>query len=254
MAQHETSPGPAGEAHTVTLQIGETADPIRIALPPGEIPAEGVLPALHTITDMVMARAAVAAEAKGRTISCKEGCAACCRHLALISDIEARWLADVVDQMPEPRRSSVRARFAAAARRMTEAGLAELAYDAASLPPDRLKGLASSYFQLQLACPLLEGERCSAYNDRPLVCRRALVTSPPEFCSDPGDNRVQLLRVPQLTVAILLMTSDAQPPQPAVVPLPLALDWARSNREEAPRRGADDWMRRFVSRLAAGPA
>ncbi len=252
MRQPDSSRDATGDAHTVTLQIGETADPLRIALPPGDIPAEGLLPALRTITDTVMARAAAAAEARGRSISCKEGCAACCRHLALISDVEARSLTDLVDKMPEPRRSVVRARFAAAGQRMIEAGLAELAYNAASLPPDRLKALATDYFRLQIACPLLEDERCSVYDDRPLVCRRALVTSPAEYCADPGDNRVQLLLVPKLTAAILLMTSDEKPPRPAVVPLPFVLDWAWSNRDTTPRRGADHWMRRFVSRLAAG--
>ena len=252
--EHGPSPGSAGETHTVTLQIGETADPLRIALPAGDIPAEGLLPALRTITDTVMARAVAATQAKGRSISCKEGCAACCRHLALISDVEARSLADLVERMPEPRRSVVRARFAAARQRMTDAGLAEPAHTAASLPADRLKALATDYFKLWIDCPLLEDERCSVYDDRPLVCRRAVVTSPAEFCADPGNDRVQLLLVPKLTAAILLMTSDEKPPQPAVVPLPFVLDWAESNHGATPRRGADHWMRRFVSRLAAGVA
>ncbi|HKU94290.1 MAG TPA: YkgJ family cysteine cluster protein [Vineibacter sp.] len=252
MSTHDTPPSGAGEGHTVTLQIGETADPIRIGLPAGDVLPEDVLPALRTITDIVMARAAAAAEARGRTITCREGCAACCRHLALISDIEARSLADLVERMPEPRRSAVRARFAAAGKRMTEAGFAELAYNAASLLPDRLETLADDYFRLQIACPLLEDERCSVYDDRPLVCRRAVVTSPAAYCANPGDKRLQLLLVPKLTAAILLMTSDETPPRPTVVPLALALDWAWSNRDDTPQRGADIWMRRFISRLPAG--
>jgi Fe-S-cluster containining protein len=250
-AQQDASPESTGEAHTVTLQIGDAADPLRIALPPGDVPAEDVLPALRTITDAVVARAMAATRAKGRSISCRAGCAACCRHLALISDIEARSLADVVERMPEPRRSTVRARFAVARLRMTEAGLAEPARNAASLPADRLKALATDYFKQSIACPFLEDERCSIYEDRPLVCRRVVVTSPPEFCADPGNDRVQLLLMPKLTTAILLVTSDEEPPQLAVVPLPFALDWAGPDRAAAPRRGADQWMQRFVDRLAS---
>lgn len=251
-SQHDTPPDSAGEGHTVMLQIGESADPIRIGLPSGAVQPVDMLPALRIILDTVMARAVAAAEARGRPISCKEGCAACCRHLALISDIEAQSLVDLVDQMPEPRRSVVRARFAAAGRRLTEAGLAERGRNAAGLPPEQLTALATDYFRLRIACPLLEDERCSVYNDRPLVCRRAVVTSPAAHCNDPGDKRIQLLRAPKFTAAIMLMTSDEEPPQPAVVPLPLALDPGWSNRDTGSRRGADHWMRRFVSRLAAG--
>jgi Fe-S-cluster containining protein len=242
--------GAAGAGHTLTVQIGDDTEPLKLALPSGEQPPEAILPALHTIADAVVQRAIGAAEAKGRTISCKAGCAACCRHLALISDVEARALADLVERAPEPRRSDLRARFAAAARRLRDSALIDRIDVAGGLSADRLMALARDYFRAGIDCPFLEDERCSIYAERPMVCRRMIATSPAAYCADPDDDRVQLLRVPMLAAATLLLTSDEDPPQPAAMPLPLALDWARASPTAPPRRGADVWMRRFVQRLA----
>jgi NADH:ubiquinone oxidoreductase subunit D len=51
------------------------------------------------------------ARASGATVSCKKGCGACCRQLVPVSEIEARQLKELVEQMPEPRRSEIWARF-----------------------------------------------------------------------------------------------------------------------------------------------
>jgi hypothetical protein len=53
MTRHEPAGGDATESHTVTLQIG-AKEPLRIALPSGDIPAEGILPALRTMTNAVI--------------------------------------------------------------------------------------------------------------------------------------------------------------------------------------------------------
>ncbi|HKU94288.1 MAG TPA: YkgJ family cysteine cluster protein [Vineibacter sp.] len=241
---------PQQESHTITLQIGETAEPLRIALPPGDIPAEGILPALRIMTNAVIDHAIAATRARGRPISCKPGCAACCRHLVLVSDIEARVLADLVANMPEPRQSAVKARFAAAQQRMAEAGLAAPVGNQAGMPVDHLYKLAYHYFRQRIDCPFLEDEQCSIYADRPLACRKLAVTSPAEFCVDPGDDRVTNLRVAPVGAAVLLVTSEEDPPQPAGVLLPYLLDWAAANATPGVRRGADVWMQRFVERLA----
>jgi Fe-S-cluster containining protein len=251
MTQEREAAPPKEESHTVTLQIGDSADPLRIALPSGSVPAEAMLPALRTMTDAVVDHAIARTRARGRPISCRSGCAACCRHLVMLSDIEARVLADLVAALPEPRRSTLRARFAATQKRMSEAGLAESADNAAVLPTDHLHKLAYHYFMAGIDCPFLEDEQCSIYPDRPLACRKVAVTSPAEFCVDPNDDRVAFLRVAPVGTAVLLMTSDETPPQPAGVLLPNMLDWAAAHPEPGPRRGADRWMQRFVERLTS---
>jgi Fe-S-cluster containining protein len=169
-----------------------------------------------------------------------------------MSDLEARVLADLVEGMPEPRRSAVRARFAAIGQRMAGAGLPTPTGNAADLPQQQLEALGQAYFELGIACPFLEDERCSIYDDRPLVCRKVAVTSPAGLCSNAGDDRIDYLRVPPLGTAVLLMTSDKNPPQPSAVLLPFLLDWIEANRAPGRRRGADQWMQRFVQRLTNG--
>jgi Fe-S-cluster containining protein len=251
-AKHDTAHDDAGGPSTMTLQLGnDPADALRIPLPAGAIPAEDILPTIHTIADLAASRAAAAAQARGRPISCKSGCAACCRQLVTVSDIEARVLAGVVARMPEPRRTVVQGRFKSACRRMTEAGIAGTAFDPLGSPAEDRESLAARYFGLRIDCPFLEAERCSIYDDRPLTCRQVLVTTPAAHCSDPDHNRIESLRMPMLARTLFVFTSDDQPPRPALVPLPFALDWAASHGTDPRRREADWWMQRFVSRLVA---
>ena len=50
-------------------------------------------------------------EGEGNAVSCKAGCWACCRQLIPVTEGEARYLAELVAGMPEPRRSELRQRF-----------------------------------------------------------------------------------------------------------------------------------------------
>jgi len=70
-------------------------------------------------------RPAPAVAAEGGTVSCKKGCAACCRYLVHVSESEAYYLYELVERLPEPRRSQVRERFAEARRRLQQAGFLE---------------------------------------------------------------------------------------------------------------------------------
>lgn len=248
--EQEAAAGTAGQPHTVTLQLGGEGEPLRIALPPGLMPAEGILPAVQAIADAAIGRAIAATAAKGRPVSCRPGCTACCRQLVFVSDAEARRLAGLVAALPAPRRAAVQARFAAARDAMTKAGLDEPARDPAALPPDGHRALAGGYFRLGIDCPFLDDDRCSIYADRPLICRQALVTTPAAACSDPENSRVAALRLPMLATTLFLLTSDEEPPRPALLPLPFLLDWAETQSTEPPQRGADSWMQRFVQRLA----
>jgi hypothetical protein len=52
------------------------------------------------------------------------------------------------------------------------------------------------YFALGIACPFLEDELCSIYDERPLICREYVVVSPAEHCARPGWDGVQVLHLP----------------------------------------------------------
>ena len=165
----------------VEMNLAGTQVQFTLTVPRAPVPPSSILPILHALSEAVQNGVAEALESGGKRISCRAGCGACCRQLVPITEIEARCLAELVDSLPEPRRTEIRARFDAAVRRLDEAGLLERLRHPARLPRDERESLGLAYFALGIPCPFLEEELCSIHADRPLVCREFLVTSPPEF-------------------------------------------------------------------------
>ena len=156
--------------------------------------ADDLLNALQVIDDAVVADARREAEKSGRPVSCREGCAACCRHLVPVTVNEARSLASLVDSLPKGQRSRIRERFSEARSRLAESGLLEAVSQFGSDGPWSERRLASVYFRMGIACPFLDEERCTIYEERPLACREYLVTSPAKNCTEARD--VERLPVP----------------------------------------------------------
>jgi Fe-S-cluster containining protein len=176
---------------------------LELSVPAGPVAMEEVLPILQGLSDLYAARGAAKAEAEGRTVSCCAGCGACCRQFVPISEPEARSLARLVEAMPEPRRSEVRARFDAALASLGPTGILERATNPGQ---GEAYQAATEYFARRIACPFLEDESCSIHPDRPLACREYLVTSPAANCAAPkrasidkvklgGDPSLALLKV-----------------------------------------------------------
>ncbi|QQS12463.1 MAG: YkgJ family cysteine cluster protein [Rhodospirillales bacterium] len=217
-----------------------------VSVPDGDIPARAILPALRRIVDANTVSAAAAVEARGEAVSCRAGCAACCRQAVPLSDIEAREVAAIVEALPEPRRAIVRSRFAATAERL-----------AAWRPLDALMDWDAAahrdaYFGLALPCPFLDDERCSIYEQRPLACREFMVTSPPQMCFD-AEARHDVRDVPRqfMEPGLRFLSSlDEAAPRRTTILLPLALRWSETAPAEPLRSGAD-WFQRLGTTLRA---
>ena len=108
--------------------------------------------------------------------------------------------------MPEPRRSTVRARFDAAVAALDAADLVDRLDGSAEVDTQR-DGLA--YFRLGIACPFLEDEACSIHPDRPLACREYLVTSPAEHCAAPGSASIEAVPI-EWKVSTSLLTAERE--------------------------------------------
>src|SRR4029079_16736296 len=111
----------------VTLQatIGCCQLDLAATVPAGPTQLDELLPLLQVLSDNVVSSAEQEAQQRGTCISCTKGCGACCRQLVPISPVEARHVARLVGELPEPRRREIRARFAAARRRLEETGMWE---------------------------------------------------------------------------------------------------------------------------------
>jgi Fe-S-cluster containining protein len=201
----------------------------------GEATPLDLIPMARSLSAGITAAGIEWAVSEGHAISCAAGCAACCRPLIPISPIEAVSLLDVVRAMPEPRQSEVRGRFAAAVKRMEKSGLLDAKTKKgrnALLQKNVVRGesawdnVSRRYHALQIACPFLENEACSIYEQRPMVCREYHVVTPKEYCAT-LDKRTQAIpwfvRLSEVLAeagrAIVGGTS-------ASIPLALALEWA----------------------------
>jgi Fe-S-cluster containining protein len=228
------SPGPTTEKATLNLTI-----------PSGEVTAQQVLPAVFQLSAHMVGTAIAAVGRAGKSISCRSGCAACCRQAVPLSDVEAWALADLVEALPEPRRAVVRGRFAEAERKLDAAGVAIL--DVHGQTRDAYNRLAQVFLDLRLDCPFLDNENCSIHPSRPLACREHLVTSLPEHCSTLGLGLVEGVRSPPIAAALLRLTSEETPPQPRATLLPLLYRWLALHPKSTATRPAQQWIERLMT-------
>jgi len=208
----EQGPQVTGKA---TLVIGGEPVAFELTVPAGPVAVEDVLPILQGLSSLFAQRAAARAETAGRSISCKAGCGACCRQLVPIAPAEARALAGLVEAMPEPRRTQVRDRFAAAVVAVKEVDL----FERLSEPLDRQIEAGLEYFRMGVRCPFLENEACSIHPNRPLSCREYLVVSPAENCRSPTAQGIEKL-VLEGDPSLALLKAD---PRDGWLPLVFAL-------------------------------
>jgi Fe-S-cluster containining protein len=222
----------------------------RLTAPVAPVTRRQMLPLVRSLSDAAVDIACQGARDQGQPVSCKLGCAACCRQAVIVAPEEARLLRDLVEAMPEPRRSTVKARFAEIVRRLEEAGLRPKMETIGSLPPEEVSRLGLAYFHLYPDCPFLEDEACSIYEERPLACREYLVISPAEHCSNLSAHTIKQLRLPFKTTTAYARLGEEQAER--VSPwmlLTLALEWAEDHPTETPSRPGPEWVRLLLGNL-----
>jgi Fe-S-cluster containining protein len=226
----------ADQAHstaTLRLSVGGLQVVHPITVPDAPVPAAEIVPALQGLVNAVVG----AAEA-GKAVSCRKGCGACCRQLVPISRTEGERLLQLIDGLPDGPREALRARFAAAEAAIGAAGL-----DQRGERSDRALSLA--YFALGLPCPFLEEESCSIHDERPLVCREYLVTSPAELCAGAAQKGVTPVAVPKVSMAARGLQDESDD----WFPLALLMAWSRTRPRDGTRRTGPQWVQRFLERL-----
>ena len=169
----------------VGMKVWEDTVEMELTLPAAPTSLESLLPVFERVADGLIGLAVERAVGEGRTISCAKGCGACCRQIVPISEMEARRIARLVEELPEPRRTEVRARFERARERLQDAGLLSKLRNPDGFEEGEFSPFGLAYFHLGIPCPFLEEESCSIYADRPISCREYLVTSPAANCADP---------------------------------------------------------------------
>ncbi len=248
----------------VTLRINGHPVELEMTVPTAPVKLHRILPIFQQLTNTFVDAGVAAAQAQGAAVSCKAGCGACCRQPVPISEAEVVQIAELVDAMPEPRRSVIRARFAEGVAQVRSSGW----FDAFDACVQRGRGMSYEaaaqqqvevvlqYFRQGVPCPFLEDESCSIHADRPLACREYLVTSPAAHCADPRAGtvrKIDLVLRPSRSVAAI--SRSGQMGDHGFLLLVLALELAAQHPETAPEKTGSDWMMAFFRHAtSAGPA
>ena len=245
-------PDDASEEITVTAALNVSGGRLQVEMSVPVRPTRPVrmLPLFQSLADTFVGVAEINAKKSGLEISCRKGCGACCRQLVPISEIEAYQLRDLVRDLPEPKRSQVLARFAAARRRLEEAGLMEILLEPEHAATEALEALILDYFNLGIACPFLVEESCSIHPQRPTSCREYLVVSPKENCARLLPEIIQRLNIPaRISKALRCFDSDGGALANRWIPLVFALEWADNHPDESGACAGTELLREVFSRL-----
>ena len=222
---------PAGRLNTV------------LDVPTGFVPITAIVPLARRLGEEILKLEEHQSRTTGRTVSCRMGCAACCRMLVPLSPPEAFSLLEYIEQLPQERREAIEARLAVTKATLATHGLFDRLRAVADaerpIPDEELEPINRAYYALRHPCPFLEQEMCSIYEARPAACRELLVTTPPELCDNIADNPVEPLPVSVRMGTVLgLLWATISGSAPRLIPLPLALDWAKQHRPATPRQWA----------------
>ena len=224
------------------ISVHTPAGPVTVPVdvPLHFVPVTTIVSSMRRIGEAAQALEERDMVAHGAAISCKKGCAACCRMLIPLSAPEAFALADAIKTWPVERREAALARVADARAQLERTGvfsqLCEIAESERQLADDTFEPINRAYYALRLPCPFLVEEVCSIYDDRPAACRELLVTSPAELCQDLERNPIRPVPVPlRVGTVLALLWADLVGGPARFIPLPLALEWAERHRQEGDR-------------------
>ncbi|HET7774700.1 MAG TPA: YkgJ family cysteine cluster protein [Burkholderiaceae bacterium] len=245
------APVQAPDLHLDTeLRVRNRGIRVQLDVPQRPESAAWFLPTARTLANRVIHIAVEDVAAAGEPISCKAGCGACCKQLVPILPSEARRIAQLVDEMPQPRQAVIRERFAQAGAAMQAAQVDEPLRKAAnSLTPDQANALGMKYFEMGVSCPFLEEGSCSIYEERPLICREYLVSSPASECEWPTAEKIRKVAIPaKVAQAAMQLEQDREGRR--WVALTHSLDYAKTHPEPTDRAPAPELVTRFFNALA----
>lgn len=227
----------------------------RLTVPTNRVQTRVMLPIFQGVDDAVVDLVEKQVAADGKTISCKKGCAACCRQLVPIAQAEAPYLAELIESLPPARAEAIRARFAAARDTLQSAGILAALERPEDFPDSELETMGTRYFGLKIACPFLEDESCSIHPNRPLACREYLVTSPAACCADPTPESVVMVKLPgKVSQALQHLGVSPADRFTKWLPLILALQWNAQHPEAEPEKTGPEILNEVLRQLWGKPS
>jgi len=231
---------------------------MQLTVPAKPVKPQRMLPVFQKMSNSFVGMSVDAMDKIGEKISCKAGCSACCSHPVPVAEVEVYQIAELVESMPEPRRTEIKKRFSDAVEHFRSIGWFERVKKLGDLSvpenPDlvgqELIDAALEYFYQGVPCPFLEDNSCSIHESRPLICREYLVTSPAENCSHPTAATIKKVPTPvKLSRSLDRVGSTGNFSDVGVLPLIRALELAKEFPEQFPEKTGQAWAAEFFEHL-----
>lgn len=235
----------------IKLSLGGQPLEMQMTVPAKPVKPQRMLPIFQQMTNSFIEIAENAVENSGDKISCQKGCAACCRQAIPLAEIEVYRIAEMVETLPEPRRTEIKNRFKTAWHHFFEIGWFERLENCVNVSQKECEKVILEYLYEDVPCPFLEDESCSIHLERPLTCREYMVTSPAENCDAPSAEKIRLVKLPVKSSEIVRQVTNSANLNKSInfVPLVLALEWVKRNADEFPEKTGEQWMADFFTNL-----
>ncbi len=233
-------------------QISVGGEPLDISftVPANPVKLTRMLPVFQGMSDNFNNLGIAGLQAQGKSISCKEGCAACCRQLVPVSEAEAFDLRHLIEEMPDELRSEIKRRFSDGVEKLKDLQFFERFAAAAEGDAEQYSEMLREYFGYWIDCPFLENESCSIHKNRPVACREYLVTSPAERCSSPtGDGVENVLHALRVKDTLITVSRNNRPAELPYVPMIQVLEWTEDRADSSPEASGGEWMQAFLRQL-----
>jgi Fe-S-cluster containining protein len=242
-----------------TIGIGDGKFSATAIVPAGQTNLTQILPVIQSLSSSFIDGITAQLAQAGRAVSCRYGCASCCRQLVPISLFEAEALAAWIHSLPESAQQQLAQRFHQTLHSLAASGvldcLLNISKDDWSPASEVHRRLAIDYFHQHIPCPFLVDESCSVYPIRPLACREYLVTSPPELCAAPSTEQVQGVPMPlRFSRALNQIGAEIEQDKRGWIPLVFLFAWMKADAHpgEAVTGIGPEVLYEFVKRLQTG--
>ncbi|GEM_PF-2593666 len=192
----------------------------------GPIRLSGLAMHAMALSEAILSEEEARTHETGTLISCRKGCAACCRQVIPLSPPEAFLMAERLAESRQDAGSPWSDRFLKALGNLDRNGLGDAP----------LFDQAAKYFVLGMPCPFLEKESCSIHPHRPLACREHLILSEPEYCEDFASPFIRPLSLPvSIREALATVAAEVLGSAPEMIPLVRIEAWVTANKDAGQR-------------------
>lgn len=208
-----------------------------VDVPTSFVPVTAIVPLLRRLGEEAQLLEESQLSAQGKPRSCTKGCSACCHMLVPLSPPEAYALMNRIRSWPAEKQEHIATRFTQVKSVLLVKGLWHRLVELgeSSQPPDdeTLEPINQEFYALRIACPFLEEDMCSIYDERPAACRELLVTSPADHCQNMASHTILPIPAPvRISPVLGLLWSELTDSPLRLIPLPIVSEWVERHRDD----------------------